>query len=219
MRNLQGFWLEYSTNKEYCQDERLRSQNLSYLSKMGFFSKAKCMINGIKVKVKVSQLCPTLCDPMNYPWNSLGQNTGVGSLSLLQGIFPTQGLNPGLSHCRGILYELGHKGSPRILEWVAKIWAHSRSWWWDREAWHAAVHRVKKVRHYWATELNWPEPIPSHVDLPDPGIEPGSPALKAESLSTELSGKPKWHKIITFYLFAYFLFWLCWVFIAARLFL
>ena len=39
------------------------------------------------------------------PWNSLGQNTGVSSLSLLQGIFLTQGLNPGLSHCRLILYQ------------------------------------------------------------------------------------------------------------------
>ena len=45
-------------------------------------------------------------------WNSLGQNTGVGSLSLLQGIFPTQRLNPGLLHCRWILYQLSHKGSP-----------------------------------------------------------------------------------------------------------
>ena len=53
------------------------------------------------------------------PWNSLGQNTGVGSLSLLQGIFPTQGLNPGLLHCRWILYKLSHKGSSKILEWVA----------------------------------------------------------------------------------------------------
>ena len=53
------------------------------------------------------------------PWNSPGQNTGVGSLSLLQGIFPTQGLNPGLLHCRQILYQLSHKGSWRILKWVA----------------------------------------------------------------------------------------------------
>ena len=53
------------------------------------------------------------------PWNSPGRNTGVGSLSLLQGIFPTQGSNPGLLHCRQILYQLSHKGSPRILEWVA----------------------------------------------------------------------------------------------------
>ena len=51
--------------------------------------------------------------------NSQGQNTGVGSLSLLRGIFPTQGSNPGLQHCRRILYQLSHKGSPRTLEGVA----------------------------------------------------------------------------------------------------
>ena len=53
------------------------------------------------------------------PWNSPGCNTGAGSLSFLQGIFPTQGSNPGLPHCRQILHQLSHKGSPRILEWVA----------------------------------------------------------------------------------------------------
>ena len=53
------------------------------------------------------------------PLNSSGQNTWVGGLSLLQGIFPTKGLNPGLPHCRQILYQLSHKGSPRILGWVA----------------------------------------------------------------------------------------------------
>ena len=53
------------------------------------------------------------------PWNSPGWNPGVGSLSLLQGIFLIQGLNPGLPYCRQILYQLSHKGSPRILEWIA----------------------------------------------------------------------------------------------------
>ena len=53
------------------------------------------------------------------PWNSLGQNTGVGHLFLLQRVFPIQGLNPGLLYCRWIFYQLSHKGSPRILEWVA----------------------------------------------------------------------------------------------------
>ena len=72
------------------------------------------------VKVKVARSCPALCDPMDYSsWNSPGQNTGVGSLSLLQGIFPTQGSNPGLLHCWQILYQLSHKGSPRIRERVA----------------------------------------------------------------------------------------------------
>ena len=51
--------------------------------------------------MNITQLCSTLCNPMDYiihPWNSLGQNTGVGSLSLLQGIFPTQRSNPGFRH-------------------------------------------------------------------------------------------------------------------------
>ena len=53
------------------------------------------------------------------PWNSPGQNIEMGSLSLLQGIFPTKGLNPGLPHFGWILYQLSHQASPRILEWVA----------------------------------------------------------------------------------------------------
>ena len=48
------------------------------------------------------------------PWSSPGQNTGVGSPSLLQGIFPTQGLNPGLPHCRWILYQMSYQGSPVV---------------------------------------------------------------------------------------------------------
>ena len=67
----------------------------------------------------IAQSCPALCDPMYCPWNSPGQNTGVGGCSLLQGIFPTQGSNLGLSHCRQILYQLSYQGSLRILEWVA----------------------------------------------------------------------------------------------------
>src|SRR5574337_516394 len=59
------------------------------------------------------------------PWNSPGQNTGVGTCFLLQGIFLTQGLNPGLQHCRKILNQLSHQGSPRILEWVARSEEHT----------------------------------------------------------------------------------------------
>ena len=70
---------------------------------------------GSEVKVKVAESCLTLLrphgphGPHGSPWNSPGQNTGVGSLSLLQGIFPTQGSNPGPLHCRRILYQLSHK--------------------------------------------------------------------------------------------------------------
>ena len=61
--------------------------------------------------MKVTQSCLTLCDPMDCPWDSPGQDTGGGSCSLLQGIFPTQGSNPGLPHCRQILYCLSYQGS------------------------------------------------------------------------------------------------------------
>ena len=73
----------------------------------------------------------------------------MDSLPLLHGIFPSQGSNTGLLHCRRNLYRLSREGSPRI-----------------------------------------PELIPSPADLPNPGIELGPPALQADSLPTELSGKP-----------------------------
>ena len=62
----------------------------------------------------VGQLCPTLCDPTRLlcPWDSPGKNTGVGRHSLPSpGIFPTQGSNPGLLHCRSTLHTLSHRGS------------------------------------------------------------------------------------------------------------
>ena len=73
----------------------------------------------------VTQLYLPLCDPMDcsLPGSSVhgdspGKNTGMGCHALLQGIFPTQGSNPGLPHCRWIPYHLSHQGSPRILKWV-----------------------------------------------------------------------------------------------------
>ena len=68
--------------------------------------------NSMKMKVKVAQSCPTLqMNGLHSPWNSPGQNTRVGSFSLPQRIFPTQGSNPGLPHCRVILYQLNHNDS------------------------------------------------------------------------------------------------------------
>ena len=71
------------------------------------------------VCVLVAQSCPILCDPkdcclpgFSVPGIFSGKNTGVGCHFLLQGIFLTQGLNPGLPHCRQILYHLSHQGSP-----------------------------------------------------------------------------------------------------------
>ena len=79
----------------------------------------------LKRKWKVKVVWP---HGLYSPWNSPGQNTGVGGLSLLQEIFPTQGLNPGLLHCRWILYQLSHKGSSKILEWVAYPFSSRSSW-------------------------------------------------------------------------------------------
>ena len=66
--------------------------------------------------------------------HSPGRNTGVGCHALLHGIFPTQGSNPGLPHCRWILYCLSHHGSPRILECVADPFSRgcSQPWNWTR---------------------------------------------------------------------------------------
>ena len=71
--------------------------------------------------LKVAQTCLTLCDSMDCsppgrlvcPWNSPGQNTGVGSCTILERIFPTQGSNPVLPQCRQVLRHLSHQGSPR----------------------------------------------------------------------------------------------------------
>ena len=74
----------------------------------------------------VAQLCLILCDPMDCSpagpsvhGDSPGKNTRVGCHALLQGIFPTQGSNPGLPHCNWIFCHLSHQASPRILEWAA----------------------------------------------------------------------------------------------------
>ena len=56
--------------------------------------------------MKVAQLCPTLCDPMDYTVYGILQARILEWDSLLQGIFPTQGLNPGLPYCRQILYQV-----------------------------------------------------------------------------------------------------------------
>ena len=69
---------------------------------------------GIEHKSPALQADSLLSEPPGKP-----PNTGVGSLSLLQGIFLTQELNQGLLHCGWILYQLSYKGNPEILEWVA----------------------------------------------------------------------------------------------------
>ena len=104
----------------------------------------------------VSQSRPTLCDPMDCSppgfsahGDSPGKNIGVGCHALLQAVFPTQGLKPGLPHCRQILYHLSHQESPRLLKWVA---AHpfSRGSSWPRN-WTGVSWIVGRFFTSWAT--------------------------------------------------------------------
>ena len=83
-----------------------------------------------EVKVKVTQSCTTFCNShgLHSPCTSPGKNTGVGNRFLLQGIFPTQGLNPGLPHCRRFPYQRNFQESPRILEWVAYLFSSGSFW-------------------------------------------------------------------------------------------
>ena len=90
------------------------------------------------------------------------KNTGVGRLSLLQGIFPTQELNWGLLHCRQILYQLSHRGSPRILEWVAYPFSSrsSRPRSWTRVSWTAGGFLTNWATREWCvvslgSERSW----------------------------------------------------------------
>ena len=73
-------------------------------------------------------LFATLCSsPWNCPWNSPGKNSGVGSHSLLEGIFLNHGLNPSLLHCRRILHCPSHWGSPFCFYSTSIDWRRSRT--------------------------------------------------------------------------------------------
>ena len=82
----------------------------------------KLSVDPAATAAKSLQSCLTLCDPMDCslprllrPWDFPGKNTGVGCHFLLQEIFPTQGLNPGLPHCRQMLYCLSHQSYSKLI--------------------------------------------------------------------------------------------------------
>ena len=105
---------------QWSKGKRIKHRGL--MKQRTWHPKAKRLYSHYKsCKIPESKSCSVMSDSLwphglYSPWNSPGQNTGMGSLSLLQGIFPTQGSNPGLLHCRQIFYHLRHQGSPRILE-------------------------------------------------------------------------------------------------------
>ena len=110
---------------------------LSYLllKRMGCFS--WCLVSSASVQKLFCGSCSVVSDSLQpyrlqparllHSWDFPGKNTEVGCHFLLQGIFPTQGWNPGLPHCRRILYQLSHKGNPRILQWVAHPFSRESS--------------------------------------------------------------------------------------------
>ena len=112
------------------------------------------------------QLARFLC-----PWDFPGKNTGVGFHFLLQGIFPTQGSNPGLLHCRQILYCLSHQGSPYLAKLLFKSDGEIRTFsdkqmekthsstlaWkipWTEEPGRLQSMGLQRVGHDWATSLS-----------------------------------------------------------------
>ena len=92
-----------------CSSLTARKWQLVFEKSGFFFSKYLFSCESESCLVMSNSLWPR---GLYSPWNSPGQNTGVGSLSFLQRIFPTQGSNPVLLHCRWILHPLSHKGSP-----------------------------------------------------------------------------------------------------------
>ena len=144
------------------------------------------LVNAVKLMVLVAQSCPTLrrqglkLTKLLCSWNPPGKNTGVGSHSLLQGIFSTQGSNLHLLCCRQTLYCLSHyKGKVKLLSPVqlfAIPWTVGNQ---------ASPSMGFSRQEYWSGL-----PFPSPVDLLNPGVKPASPALHEDSLPSELPGKP-----------------------------
>ena len=115
------------TNKELFLDLKCLRDSLASKSSysVGFKSAQGGLRAGIgTLEASASEIRSVMSDSLQphglySPQNSPSQNTRVGSLFLLQGIFPTQGRTQVLPHCGRVLYQLSHQGSPRILEWVA----------------------------------------------------------------------------------------------------
>ena len=107
---------------------RLNIRKISILYKLQFVIPVK--LSSVLCLVVSDSLRPHGLQPAgsSVHGDSSGKNTGVGCHALLQGIFPTHGLNPGLLHCRQTLSCPSHQGSPRILEWVAYPFSRGTSW-------------------------------------------------------------------------------------------
>ena len=129
--NTSKSWIFVSENKQTKTDNELEKSLVIII----FKRRKKIHIIMSTLSCLVNQSCTTLFDSMDCspPGSSVhgdspGKTTGVVFHVLLQGIFSTQGLNPGVPQCRWILHHLSHQGSPRTLEWVAYPFSRGASW-------------------------------------------------------------------------------------------
>ena len=100
--------IQKQNTSDYFCEVQVREGSVAEQFIFKFTGVTKCMCSMLSRSVMSDSLRP---HRLYSPRNSPGQNAGVGSLSLLQGIFPIQGSNPGLPHCRWVLYQLSHQGS------------------------------------------------------------------------------------------------------------
>ena len=132
------------------------------------------------------------------PWNSPDQNTGVSCCSLLQGIFPTQGSNPGLPHCRQILYQLSHKGSPFICYHSVVHQALLSMEFSRQEYWSGSISSVAQSHQTLCDPMDCSTPgFPIHHQLPElaqthvhrvgDAIQPSNPLLSPSPPDFSLS--------------------------------
>ena len=105
-----SFWSSEFPVKFYVTSRKL--QYFTFLTKIATHASVSRLVSLRPPRLSLARLL--------YPWNSPGKNTGVDWHSLLQGIFPTQVLNPSLLLCRQILYHLSHRRSPQFLHLVKK---------------------------------------------------------------------------------------------------
>jgi len=120
--------IEDSNMKKFKQklESSMQIRNTSRNSPSEQKEKWKCSCSVVSNSLWLHGLQPArlLC-----PWKSSGKNIGVGCHSLLQGIFPTQGSNPGLPHCRQILYHLIYQGSPHLSKVCLQLLGSYFQWW------------------------------------------------------------------------------------------
>ena len=152
-----------------------------YWSELPFPSPGDLLNPGIERRSPALQADSLPAEPQGKP-----PNPEVDSLSLLQGILPTQESNWGLLHCKQILYQLSYEGSPKANGGGGLV---TKSCPTLATPWTIACHTPLSME--FSRQEHWSGlPCPPPGDLPNPGMKPGSPALQTDSLPLEPPEKP-----------------------------